>query len=82
MIPQEMSMMIRHFVREGEGETWKDIKDTDLGLVFGAGLTMPARGNVVFVEARYHLGLQSVDGSVCDRDIKSSVFTSAAGFGF
>lgn len=60
----------------------EDIKSTEFGLVFGAGLGFPVGTNEVGVDFRYGLGLTTLDDSAENADIKNSVFNINAYFGF
>jgi hypothetical protein len=60
----------------------EDIKSTEFGLVFGAGLGFPVGQNELGVDFRYELGLTTLDDSAENADIKNSVFNINAYFGF
>ena len=72
---------------EEDGETIKedveDVADTDVGLIFGAGIGIPAMGHVVSLEARYDLGLSTLDEVEHEPwDIKNSVISVLVGIAF
>ena len=47
-----------------------EIKNTDFGLSFGGGVSIPAGNNSIFVEARYALGLSDINDDPDDPDTK------------
>jgi opacity protein-like surface antigen len=58
-------------VEEKIDEDIKDnVKSTDFGLGFGAGVSFPAGNNAIFVEGRYALGLSDVNDDPEDLDTK------------
>jgi hypothetical protein len=70
------------YMGQSEEEDIEDVKSTDFGLVFGAGLGFPVGTNEVGVDFRYGLGLTTLDDSAENADIKNSVFNINAYFGF
>ena len=59
-----------------------DLKSTDLGLVFGIGLGFPVGQNEAGVDFRYELGLTTLFDFAEESDLKNSVFSINAYFGF
>ena len=55
-----------------------DIKSTDFGLVFGAGVNF----GKISVDARYNLGLSTIPDTEEDVDIKNSVISIMLGYSF
>ena len=55
-----------------------DIKSTDFGLVFGAGVNF----GKISVDARYNLGLSDIPDTEEDVDIKNSVISIMLGYSF
>ncbi|HEX8690826.1 MAG TPA: porin family protein [Longimicrobium sp.] len=55
------------------------VKDTDVGLAFGAGLDFPAGRATVTLDGRYTLGLSSIDDSDLDADVKNRAFAVMLG---
>ncbi len=47
------------------------VKSTDVGATFGGGLEFPLGGASALVEARYDLGLRTIDGSTDPADMKT-----------
>ncbi len=56
------------------------IKGFDFGLVFGGGLDIDAGSSIITIDARYTLGLTSIDNSGFDEDVKNRVFTVMIGY--
>ncbi len=67
---------------ESEEEDLEDVKDTDFGLVFGAGLAFNLGSNSVGVDVRYNLGLTSIDDTGEGFDVKNNVISLMVSFGF
>jgi hypothetical protein len=66
-------------------EDIEDVKGTDFGLIFGGGVGIPVGGEgryVIYISARYELGLTTVDDSDEEADIKNRVISFGAGLGF
>ncbi len=61
-----------------EEDDLEDIKALDLGLVFGGGVMF----NKFSVDARYEMGLTSIDDTDEDFDIKNSVLSLMVGYSF
>ena len=57
------------------------VKGTDVGAVFGAGVTFSAGTVDIFVEGRYGLGFSSIDDTSDDLDLKTRYISFAAGVG-
>jgi len=70
------------YMGDSQEEDIEDVKSTDFGLVFGAGLGFPVGTNEVGVDFRYGLGLTTLDDSAEEADVKNSVFNINAYFGF
>ena len=61
----------------------KDIlKSVDFGLIFGGGVGIEAGRGEVILDARYNLGLSSIDDSPDDADIKNGVISVFVGYQF
>jgi hypothetical protein len=58
------------------------IKSTDFSLVFGAGIGFGAGSMTIGFDARYWLGLSSIDDSAANGDIKNKVIQFMASLGF
>lgn len=67
---------------ESVEEDLEDIKDTDLGLVFGAGLAFHLSGYSLGLDVRYNLGLTSIDDTGEGFDVKNNVISLLVSFGF
>jgi len=67
---------------ELEEDIDEGVKSTDFGVLFGAGLEFPLGSATGLVEARYELGLTSLDDTSDEVDIKNGGFQFLAGFGF
>lgn len=72
---------------EEDGETFEedveDISNTDVGLIFGAGIGFPVSTYVLSLEARYDLGLSVLDEAEFEPwEVKNSVFSVLVGIGF
>lgn len=59
-----------------------DVKSLDFAGVVGAGLEFPVGSATLLLEARYTLGLTSIDDSPADLDAKNGPITLLAGVGF
>jgi len=70
------------YMGQSEEDDIEDVKSTEFGLVFGAGLGFPVGQNELGVDFRYELGLTTLDDSAEEADIKNSVFNINAYFGF
>jgi len=60
----------------------EDVKSIDFGLVLGAGIDIDLGTGTLLFDARYNLGLTSIDDSVDDGDIKNSVISFNVGYLF
>ncbi len=71
---------------EADGESFEedleDIKSTDFGLVFGAGLGFPVGNGELGFDVRYILGLTTVDDSAEEADVKNGVINFNLYYGF
>lgn len=63
-------------------EDVENIKSTDLGLVFGAGIGFPVGKGELGVDVRYILGLSSIDDSAEEADVKNGVINFNLYYGF
>ena len=63
-------------------EDVEDVSNTDIGLVFGGGIAFPAMAHMFSLEARYDLGLTTIDDEDDPWDIKNGVFSILAGISF
>ncbi len=66
----------------GAGAPQDSVKSTDFGLTFGGGLELPLGGVSAFVDARYDLGLTSLDATAQPIDIKNRAVLVFVGFSF
>jgi hypothetical protein len=60
---------------------WENVNDLDLGFVVGGGLQIPTEPILIFGEARFTVGLISVDDSQFDEDLKNLVMSFNVGVG-
>ena len=60
----------------------EDVSGVDLGLALGAGVGIVAGPGEVVVDARYTLGLTSVDASEWDMDVKNAAISILVGYSF
>ena len=72
---------------EADGESMeldleKSIKSGDFSLVFGGGIGFMIDKNELGFDIRYILGLSTIDDSTQDADVKNSVISISAYFGF
>jgi len=58
----------------------EDLKGTDFGVVCGAGVDLALGSSKVTVDARYTLGLTTIDASEWEADIKNGVFSLMVGY--
>lgn len=63
---------------ESEDGDIEDIKGADFGLIFGAGVEF----GKITVDARYNLGLTTIDDSEEEADVKNSVISIMVGYSF
>ncbi|MCD4820245.1 MAG: PorT family protein [Candidatus Cloacimonetes bacterium] len=56
----------------------EDIKGMEFGLIFGGGINI----NKICIDARYNLGLSSIDDSSDSEDVKNRVFSILLGYMF
>lgn len=63
-------------------EDMEDIKSTDFGLVFGAGIGFPVGNGELGFDARYILGLTTLDDSADEYDVKNGVINFNLYYGF
>lgn len=68
-------------ITSGE-EDMEDVKSLDLGLAIGGGIDIEAGTGKVTLDARYTMGLTSIDDSADDLDVKNSVIAIMAGYCF
>lgn len=68
------------YAGESEEEDIEDLKGTDFGLVFGAGVDFVLGSSKVTVDARYTLGLTTIDASEGEADVKNGVFSLMVGY--
>jgi hypothetical protein len=59
---------------------YDDARSTDFGLVFGGGVGLPVRENIIGVEIRYTMGLTSFDDSDDNFSIKHNVLMVMVSF--
>ena len=70
---------------QDQTEDLDETKGTDFGLVFGAGVDLAAGSGAFVVDARYTLGLSTIDDASSDdlrADIKNKAFTLSIGYSF
>jgi hypothetical protein len=67
---------------ETEEADIEDLKSTDLGLVFGAGLDFGLPHSAITVDGRYVMGLSTIDDSEAKADVKNGVMTFTVGYSF
>lgn len=60
----------------------ENVSSTDFGFVFGGALGFDVSGHELGFDVRYNLGLTSVFDSALEADVKNSVISIAAYFGF
>ncbi len=60
--------------------SYDDARATDFGLVFGGGVGLPVRANLIALEIRYNMGLTSFDDSDSNLSIKHNVVMVIASF--
>ncbi|MFA5780064.1 MAG: porin family protein [Elusimicrobiota bacterium] len=60
----------------------EDVKSLDLGLAIGGGVDIDAGAGKVTLDARYTMGLTSINDSADDLDVKNSVIAIMAGYCF
>jgi len=64
-------------------EDFKDlIKSTDLGLVFGGGISLPLGKNQLGIDVRYSLGLSNIGKDTGSATIKNNIITFNLFYGF
>jgi len=68
------------YAGESEEEDIEDLKATDFGLVFGGGVDFALGSSKVTVDARYTLGLTTIDASEWEADVKNGVFSLMVGY--
>jgi hypothetical protein len=66
----------------GEEEDVEDVKGTDFGIVFGAGLDFAAGSGAFTIDARYTLGLTTLADSPDPDDVKNGAWTFSVGYAF
>ncbi len=64
-----------------EKKDMEEIKSSDFGLVFGAGLNIPLGRLDLILDARYSIGLSDIADAVGE-DFRNGVFSLQAGLGF
>lgn len=66
-----------------DGNEIENVKGTDFGLVLGADYALPigTMGKAI-LDARYTMGMSTIDDSDADLSIKNSVFSIMAGYAF
>ncbi len=62
--------------------TSNNVKSTDVGATFGGGLELPLGGANAFAEARYDLGLATIDATDNPGDVKTRNILVFVGFSF
>ena len=68
---------------ESREEDMKDvIKSFDFGLGFGAGVSVPMGDNIIFLEARYTIGLTNINDDPEDPEVKTKGIQIFAGITF
>ena len=67
---------------DGEEEDLEEAKGTEFGIVFGAGLDLAAGSGAFTIDARYTLGLTTLDDSAVAADIKNGVWSFSLGYAF
>jgi len=60
----------------------EDLKSTDFGLVFGAGVDFGLPHSAITVDGRYVMGLSTIDSSEEKADVKNAVMTFMVGYSF
>ena len=83
----KMSAKIHDVLTVGGDETKTDeditdAKSTDFGLVFGAGFGYEVGKGAITFDARYDLGLSTIDNSSSAGDIKNNVISFFVGYSF
>jgi len=58
------------------------VENTDFGTVFGAGIGFGLPAGKIVLDARYSLGLTSIDASDDAADIKNNAFSFMLGYAF
>jgi opacity protein-like surface antigen len=66
----------------GEEEDAEDVKSTDFGVVFGAGLDFAVGSGAFTIDARYTLGLTTFVDVPDPDDVKNGVWTFSVGYAF
>lgn len=59
-----------------------ETKNIDFGMVFGAGIDFELTKGTITFDARYTLGLTSIDDTGMDEDVKNGVISIIGGFSF
>jgi len=67
---------------ETEEADIEDLKSTDFGLVFGAGIDFGLPRSAITVDGRYVMGLSTIDNSEAKADVKNGVMTFMVGYSF
>lgn len=67
---------------QGEEEDAEDVKSTDFGIVFGAGLDLVVGSGAFTIDARYTLGLTTFVDIPDPDDVKNGVWTFSVGYAF
>jgi hypothetical protein len=67
---------------ESEEGDIEDMKSTDFGLVFGAGIDFGLPHSAITVDGRYVMGLSTIDDSEEKADVKNGVITFMIGYSF
>ncbi|NQT25450.1 PorT family protein [candidate division KSB1 bacterium] len=75
-IEQKITVM-GHTESESETDDMDDVKGTDFGLVIGVGAKVTDK---IHIDARYSMGMTSIDDSSEDMDIKNKVIAITAGY--
>jgi hypothetical protein len=65
-----------------EEEDLEDLKSTDFGLVFGAGVDFGLPHSAITLDGRYVMGLSTIDDSEAKADVKNGVVTFMVGYSF
>ncbi|MFH1219380.1 MAG: porin family protein [Candidatus Eisenbacteria bacterium] len=60
----------------------EDVKGTDLGIIIGGGIGFPMMNHRAMLEARYDLGLTTIDNSAWEADVKNNVISVLVGVAF
>jgi len=77
----EVTADVEGFGGQTETEDLEDVKSTDFGVVFGAGVSLPLGSIDLIVDGRYTLGLSSISEDLTE-SVKNGVLSILVGIGF